>query len=382
MNISKRELYAAGEPLGDCVTQRRVDGRVICGGGGSGGGTSTTIQSIPTELKPLATAYTNKAINLGGQSWTPYSGERYADMNPTQLSGINMIEQRALSGDQLQNTGYNYLGNMLTSGPQSATRNPYGYTSAGVNNTQVRAGVNNASINAGRNPYLSQNQYLNQNIDAALGDVARNYNQNVRPGQVGANVSSGSFGNSGLAEVQAMQENDLQRQMGNIASGMRMQDYGMQQQLAEAGLDRSMSAQQANAQLGEANLGRYMQSQLANLGTAESNLARQMQTQQFNSQMGQDWASRNDSMYQNYMGNNLNALGLANTYGNQQYQDAAQLMNAGQLVQDQDQQGRDFQYQQFLDQQNNPYKQLAAMAGVFGSNLGSSSTTTQSGGGK
>ncbi len=37
MNISRRDLYAAGEPLGDCAT-RKVAGRTIYGCGGDGGG--------------------------------------------------------------------------------------------------------------------------------------------------------------------------------------------------------------------------------------------------------------------------------------------------------------------------------------------------------
>lgn len=79
--------------------------------------------------------------------------------------------------------------------------------------------------------------------------------------------------------------------------------------------------------------------------------------------------------------NRLQAMGMAPTLANQDYQDASQLLNAGQVLQDQEQQNRDFGYEQFQEAQNLPYKQLAAQAGVFGSNLGGSSTTTQSGGG-
>ena len=79
--------------------------------------------------------------------------------------------------------------------------------------------------------------------------------------------------------------------------------------------------------------------------------------------------------------NRMQAIGMAPTYGNAAYQDAGQLMNVGQMYQDQSQQGLDFNYQQYQDEENDPYKKLAAMSGVFGSNLGASSTTQQSGGG-
>jgi hypothetical protein len=88
------------------------------------------------------------------------------------------------------------------------------------------------------------------------------------------------------------------------------------------------------------------------------------------------------SAYESDAGRRMQALGMTPQFANQAYTDAGQLMNAGQFLQDQAQQGADFGYQQFQEVQNLPYKNLAAMSGVFGSNLGGSSTTTQSGGGK
>lgn len=249
---SKRQLYAAGEPLGDCVTRMEA-GRLICGGGG--GGSSTTTQSIPDELKPLANAYVDKAVNLGRTGFTPYGGQRYADLNQTQQQGLDAITQRATQGSQTVNNAEGQL-------------------------NQIIAGGNT-------------NPYLDSMVDRAQQNVVSNFNTGA--------VNSGSFGNSGLQE-------QFQKGLGDVATQMYGQAYDQ---------DRS----------------------------------RQMQ-----------------------------GIGMAQQFGNQDYQDAQQLLNAGQIRQDQAQQGLDFGYQQFQDQQNLPYRQLAAMAGPFGSNLGS--TTTQSGGGK
>lgn len=295
--------------------------------GGDSGGTSVSTQEIPAELKPLASTYAAKAIDLGNQGYTAYSGDRNADVNGYQALGSSQMANRAMNGSQLINTGENYLQNQLTSGPRSATWNPVG------------------GVSAGENQYAGSNPYLQQNIDAAMDDVTRNYQNTVMPGQTNAAVSSGSFGNSGLQQMQLEDQRNLGKTLANTAGSMRMQDYGTQQQLAESAVGRDLQAQQ------------------------------------FNSQLGQDWAGRNDSMYGQYANNNLQALGLAQQYGNQDYQDAAKLMEAGQFYQDQSQQDADFNYQQFQEQQNHPYKQLAAMSGVFGSNLGASSSTTQSGGG-
>ena len=234
---------------------RHYDKRLYKGGGG-GGGTSTTTQEIPAELKPLASAYANKAINLSNTPFQAYNGQRFADMNTTQNLGIGMVQDRALNGGQ---------------------------TLAGA----VRA--LGQTIQGGSNPYLDQ--MVNKAQMSAMG-----------AGQQ-AGVRSGSFGNSGIAEATA-------KQVGDIATSM----YG--------------------------------------------------------------------GAYENDANRRLQAIGMAPAINQAGYQPAQQLMNAGQIMQDQSQQGRDFAYSQFQESQNKPYKDLAAMSGVFGSNLGGSSTTQSSGGGK
>lgn len=249
---TKRQLYAAGEPLGECVTRLEA-GRLICGGGG--GGSSTTTQSIPEELKPLANAYVTKAVNLGNTGFTPYTGQRYADLNQTQQQGIDAITQRAMQGSQTVDNAEGQLNQLIAGG--------------------------------------NTNPFLDQMVGRAQDSVKSGFNT--------AAVNSGSFGNAGLTE-------QFGKQLGDVATSMYGQAY-------------------------------------------DQDRARQMQ-----------------------------AIGMAPQFGNQAYSDAQQLLNAGQIQQDQSQQGLDFKYQQFQDAQNLPYKQLAGMAGPFGSNLGS--TTTQSGGGK
>lgn len=79
----------------------------------------------------------------------------------------------------------------------------------------------------------------------------------------------------------------------------------------------------------------------------------------------------------------LQAISQAPTFANQAYTDASQLMKAGQVQQDQAQQQLDFNYQQFLDEQNKTYNDMAAAAGVFQAQpFGQTTTTKSSGGGK
>lgn len=297
-------------------------------GGGSGGGSSTTQQNIPTELKPLATAYTNKAINLADQGFQPYTGDRYSDFNNTQNLGIGMTQNRALNGSQTMRNAEGNLNNIMGMGPYGATQNRYG------------------DVNAMNNAYAGSNPYLDSAVQRAQSSVVDQFNNMTKPQTETAMQQSGSFGNSGYQQLLQNQQKAAGRQLGDIASGMYMQDYGNQQQLAESAIGRNF------------------------------------QGQQFNANMGQDYANRNDAVRQQQIGNQFQAINTAPAFGNAAYQDAQQLMNVGGMQQDQNQRNLDFDYQQFQDAQNLDYKQLAAMSGIFGSNLGGSSTTTQSGGGK
>ncbi|MBT9571109.1 MAG: hypothetical protein IV106_08375 [Pseudomonas umsongensis] len=286
-----------------------------------GGGSSTTTQNIPDELKPLASAYSSKAMNLGSQGYQPYGGQQVAGLNSYQANGANAIASRVAGGDSFMNQAQSIMQSALDSGDLAGS-NAYGY-----------------AANGGTNQYAGPNPYLQKNIDAALGDITRNYNDAVAPGLTTQMVNSGSFGNTGSQAATQNSLNDLTKNLGNTAAGMRMQDYTAQQ------------------------------------GLAENQINRNMQTSQFNSNMGNDYAVRNDQMKLQY-------LNAAPTYGNQAYTDAAQLMKVGQQYQDNTQQGLDAQYQSYLDQQNLPYKQLAAMSGVFDSGLGQTQSTKSSGGGK
>ena len=256
-----------------------------------GGQSSSTTQSIPDELKPLASAYSSKAQDLANQGYQSYGGQQVADPTWYQKQGADMIGYRAAHGNPLMDQAQKTMQSGLASGDM-ATKNSY----------------------SGSNPYLQQN------IDATLGDITRNYNDAIAPGITTQAVGSGSFGNSGAEATKQNSMNDLTKNLGNTASSMRMQDYTAQQQLAE------------------------------------------------------QYANRNDQM-------KSQAFSLAPTYGNQAYTDAAQMMNVGNMYQDNDQQKLDAQYQNWTDQQNDPYKKLAAMSGVFGSGLGNTATTKQSGGG-
>ena len=254
-----------GEPFGDCATRREA-GRVIYGGGGS----SSSSTKLPAELRPLASAYAKKAQQIGNTPFQAYTGQRFANLTGDQNAAIGMIRDRAMNGSPVMDQADQTLMQTLQGG--------------------------------------QTNPYLNSMVDQAQQSVARTYNLLTKPQTESAMVRSGSFGNSGLQQMQQEQQRQATEQMGNIATQMYGQAY-------------------------------------------DQDRARQMQ-----------------------------ALGMAPTYANQAYADAGQLLGAGGLLQQQQQQGLDFKYDQFLERQNQPYKNLAAMGAPFGANMGSTTTTSQGSG--
>lgn len=267
--MNKRQLYAFGEPLGECVTRKEC-GRLICGGGGDSGGTSTTQASIAPELRPLANLYTQQATQVANTPYQSYTGQRYADLNGTQNQALDMVQQRAQDGSPVMDQA----NQTLTGALQGGQTNPY----------------------------------LDQMVQKAQSSVANNWNTFTKPQTEAAMVNSGSFGNAGLQQMQDTQQKAAVQQSSDIATQM----YG--------------------------------------------------------------------NAYNNDRANQMQALSLAPTYGNQKYTDAAQLLNAGNTQQNNVQQNRDFAYQQFQDAQNDPYKKLQAIGGVVGQNMGSTTTTTGGGG--
>lgn len=268
--MSKKHLYAIGEPLGDSATRIEYGKKRIYGdGGGGGGGNSVTTPTIPEELKPLASLYTKQATDIAGTPFQGYGAQRFADFAPAQQQGLEMVQNRALGGSPTM---------------------------------QAAEGSLNQFIQGGQT-----NPFLDQMVSKAQGSVVDQFNNMTKPQTEAAMRNSGSFGNSGFGQMMQNQQKAAGQQMGDIATQMYGQAYGQDQ------------------------------------------------------------------------ANKMQAIGMAPTFGNAAYQDASQLLNAGNIQQQQAQNPMDFAYQQFQQQQEHPYKQLQATGSVLQGNMGSQ--TTQSGGG-
>jgi hypothetical protein len=253
------------------------------------------------DTSPYMQQYLDKAFNVANTGYTPYTGSTVAQFDPAQQQAVNMQIQRAQNGSPLVDQAQGYM--------QNAMGGQYN--------------VNGGTSTVAKNPYFGSNPYIDQAIQSAQQDTVNSYNMTQAPADVASARRSGSFGNSGLAEYNAYNQGNLQKNLGNIANQMRMQDYTQQQQLGEADVGRQFAANQ-------------------------SDLSRGLDAQRFNSTYG------------------MTAAGQAPGLANQDYQDISQLYNAGAQNQSMSQSNLTDAYTRWQEQQNYPLSQ----ANIMGSALG------------
>jgi Tfp pilus assembly major pilin PilA len=100
---TRQKLYALGEPLGECVTTRKVGGGYVCGGGGgsssSASNTSTTTSTTTLNTDKRITQQSGVAMTVDGST-----------VNVTNQSVDKDIVNKALdtvtTGNALQNDGF------------------------------------------------------------------------------------------------------------------------------------------------------------------------------------------------------------------------------------------------------------------------------------
>jgi hypothetical protein len=203
--------------------------------------------------------------------------------------------------------------------------------------------------------YVGSNPYLESNINSALGDVTRSYQNTVVPGLESRMSQSGMLGSSVEQGMQSDAHRDLVDRLGSVESQMRMGDYqnerGLQQQ---AGLALPGAfGQEVNTALAGAGgqAGDYWQGLQAQLGGAQAAGA----------------GFRQD------VGQALDAgQGLESVYRSQ-YTPYEQLMTLGGLQQQQATQQAQEAQQRFQFQQNAPWQKLQQVLGAYGGVAGMTS---------
>ena len=327
MNYSRRQLYAAGEPLGESVT-RKEGGRIIYGGGGGGGGnepaqTQTQISELPDWAKGYAKDTLAKSAALTDVNQNPYQtygANRIAGFSPMQLQSQQNAANMKTSGA----TGF---------GTQLAGAAGLGALGAQYDPTQFQAGqFDGGSAQQYMSPYMQNVVDIQQREAQRQGDIAGTQ-------LAGQATKSGAFGGGRQAIMQAEAARNLAQQKGDIQARGLQSSYENAQAQFNADQARRMQAQQLAEQSKQYGAGYGMQG----LQTALQGAG------QLGTLGGQEFAQ----------GMDINKL--QNAYGGQQ-----------QALQ---QQGLSQAYQDFQNQQNYPYKQLGFMSDMIrGLPLGQQST--------
>ena len=348
------------------------------GGGGGGSAPAPTSQTvsntnIPPELMPYATANLASASALTDINQNPYQqygGNRIAGFNPLQTQSLNSVQNMQASpaigagmgmagaaGIGSLNANYNAqnFGNQYGSGPQ--------FQNMGLNYLSTNAP--NFGQQSAQN-YMSP--YAQQAIDPTLRENQRQFDV-ASTGRQAAATRSGAFGGS----RQAIEQSEAQRNLGRLQSDTQAQ--GMQAAYQNA--QQQFNADQARGMQSQlANQGAY--GQMQGLGMQQNLSANQqdMQNRQLQAQYGlagQQAGEQSNQFASNYdLQNRQAALAAAQGLGSlgmQNYQQNMGIAQAqalgGAQVQAQEQQELSQNYQDFLNQQNYPYKQLGFMSDLI-----------------
>ena len=336
--------------------------------------TTQTTSNIPDWAIPYATKNLGSAQALTDVPTNPYqtyAGNRVADFNPLQeqayanVAGMttnagtgNAMNQTQDAYNQFANAGpYNAqnFGNQYGSGPQFQNMG-LGY----LNVDAQKFGQQDAQ------DYMSPYQ---QNVTNFQKDEAvRDYSRQL-PGMGAKAAGAGAFGGTRHALVAAEGQRNLQDQLGGIQAKGSQNAYLNAQQQFNDDQTRRQQAQTSNQTAYGTMQGLGMTQNLAANLQAQTNA--QLQAQY--GLAGQQEGEKSRQFGANYGLDNrkqaLAAAGQLGILGQQQYAQQTGINTAQQLagaqIQTQEQQGLSNKYQEFLNQQNYPYKQLGFMSDLL-----------------
>jgi hypothetical protein len=333
MSISRRDLYAMGEPFGDSATQAKAGGGRIYGGGGGGGGSDTVSTQI-VDLPAWATEYGKAGLGKA-EALTDIEQNPYKTYAGDRTAGFSGLQQTAMQNayNMGPSAGTNQAMGLAGAAGLNALNTQYDPASFNVNQLQTGSFTQPGAASAYMDPYM-------QNVVDIQKREAQNQADIAGTGRNAQAVKAGAFGGSRQAIMDAEAQRNLAQQMGDIqakgssaAYNQAMQQFNAEQQLgltAQTGnQQQNLEAQKLVEQSRQYGAGQGMQGlQTALTGAGQlANIGQQ--------QFGQDMSINQ----------------LQNQYGAQQ-----------QALQ---QQGLDTQYQDFLNNQRYPYQQLEFMNSIL-----------------
>ena len=272
-------------------------------------GFAEPIRPYAEELLGKAQLYTDPDLN----PYMQYMGDRTAQFTPLQQQSYEnaaLMQTAPQLGDATAMAGMAGLGALNT----QYTFNPADFNKA-FSGATTRDAQGNVTGNSMMNPYM-QNVVERQQQDAQRQSDIAMQALNAQAAR------SGAFGGSGNYLMRGQAAGNLARQKGDI------QAQGLQNAYQQA-MQQFNTQNQLNAQQQQFGAGLGLQG-LQTAGTMANNLANIGQTQ---------------------YGQNMGLLSMQNQFGGQQQQQTQNILNN--------------QYQDYLNSQNYPYKQMGFMSDMI-----------------
>jgi hypothetical protein len=304
MSYSRQQLYAMGEPFGECAT-RKEGGRIIYGGGGSSAPASQTqVTDLPDWAKPYA-----KEVLGKGQALTDINQNPYQAYKGEKVAGFSPLQQQSFQGAE----------GMQPSQLGAQAGRMAGAATMGALGTQYDP-FRMGQFTSGRAAQY-MNPFIEQAMEPQLREAQRS-SEMQRVADMGQATRAGAFGGGRQAILEAERQRNLGTQLGDIrargymsAFDQAQQNFAREQQLRE-------QSRQYGAGLGIQGL------QTAITGAGQLGALGGQQFQQ---------------------GMDVNKL--QNLYGTQQQQQEQQRLTQA--------------YQDFQNQQRYPYQQLEFMSNLL-----------------
>jgi hypothetical protein len=333
-------------------------------------GTTQTTLSYPSEVKPLVMEGLDRTLTLASMPYQQYTGKQVAGFDPLQLqaqqgaanlrtspsldTATNMAQQVGLRGLQ---TNYD----------------PMAYKAQQIGNPQLQnyqmTGPSNVGTGSFTQPGVAA-QYMSpyqQNVvDINKREALRQYG--IQQAQLkGEATKSGAFGGGRQAILQNEANRSMNQNLADIQARGGQAAYEQAQGLYTAEAQRALAAAQANQnvglQVGQQNLG-------ALLGVQQLGSGQSMTAQQANQQAALEAQRANEQSRQYGAGlqlqGNQQALAASQALGDlgatqfgQQQAIISGQNAAGAQRQALEQQRIATDYQNFLQQQQHPYQQIA-----------------------
>jgi hypothetical protein len=319
--------------------------------GAGKGGRSTTTQTIINDVPPYAKPYfernLQRAEGIVNQPYAPYGGQRLAQFNPDILAGHQLVRDIAQAGIPGMQQAMN-ITSALPGQAQQLANNPRAefneYTGFNAFQFDPARQFTGEEVQRYMSPYMDavvQRQQDNALLQFQRLQALRNANA----------VGAGAFGGSRQAVQEALAEESLMRQMGDIYASGRQQAFENAAQMFQSDRAAQMlrDSQQAN--------------ELARIQDAIAQERARVERARADEAMRRDEFGLASLGFQGDIARQLAELGEQARAGNIQ---AAQLLDRiGMQRMAQEQAGLDIAYQDFLRQEAYPRQQVAFMSDLL-----------------